>query len=77
MTLKSGQLIETQVNDEWQSTKYWDCDVAEWSDVCVGTPCLIVSVDPQKILFTCSGRIYSIHNCYDSTDGVPVWCKVL
>lgn len=77
MSLKAGQLVATQHNDQWQSTKYWDYIDHEWIDIEVGSACLIISVDPQNVLFTHSGRIYTIHNCYNGEDGMPVWCRKL
>lgn len=77
MPLRAGQLIMTQVNDQWQSTKYWDAVEHEWIDVKTGSVCLVISVDPQKVLFTHSDRVYTIHNCYDGIDGTPVWCSKL
>ena len=77
MTLKEGQLVITQLNESWQSTKYWDYMANEWVDIKVGSACLILSVNPQKITFTYAGRVYSIHNCYDDIEGIPVWCSIL
>ena len=77
MPLKSGQLVLTQTSEQWQSTKYWDAVENEWIDIKEGSACLIISVDLQKVMFTHSGRMYSIHNCYDSEDGIPVWCRKL
>lgn len=77
MPLRAGQLIMTQVNDQWQSTKYWDTIEHEWVDIKTGSPCLVISVDLKKVLFISAGRTFSIHNCYDSADGIPVWCSKL
>jgi hypothetical protein len=77
MPLRVGQLVTTQVNEQWQSTKYWDDVNHEWIDIKAGSACLIISIDPHKVLFTHSGRVCTIHNCYNGDDGVPVWCAKL
>lgn len=78
MTIREGQLVVTCVNEKWQSNSYWDCSNLEWVKINSGAPCLIISVDLQKVCFTHQGRLYSIHNCYDDkATGLPVWCSVL
>ena len=77
MPLKSGQLVATQVNDMWQSKKYWDFLEGQWIDVSIGSVCLVISVDLQRVVFMVAGRLCSIHNCYDTADGMPVWCRKL
>lgn len=77
MTINVGQLVVTCVNEKWQSSAYWDCSNLEWVKIKPGSPCLIVSVDPQKVCFTHQGRLYSIHNCYNGPGGFPVWCSPL
>jgi hypothetical protein len=72
--LSPGQLAVTQVSIAWRSTKYYDAANKEWINIPPGSACLITDVNWQSIGFMSMGRLFSMHNCYDDDNGIPVWC---
>jgi hypothetical protein len=74
VSLSTGQLVVTRVSEGWRSTKYYHEPTGSWIDIPPGSACVITDVDWKSIKFMSSGRLYSMHNCYDDDNGIPVWC---
>ena len=74
MPLSSGQLAVTQVSIGWGSTKYYDATSKKWINIPPGSACLITDVSWQSIEFISMGKIFSMPNCYDDDNGIPIWC---
>lgn len=75
--LSPGTLVQTHVSDKWMSKQYWDATESEWVELNVGTVAMIIDVNEMNIKFLAKDRVFSIHNCYASETGVPLWCKAL
>ena len=75
--LKVNDIVQTKICNDWMSQQFWSITQFCWIEIPVGTVGIVVNVNQQKVELLMNSHVYSIHNCYDDTNGSTVWCDKL